>query len=54
MTDCELTNIGQLDFDFTLGGCNTFPFGVMLCFPINDDQACYSWVNKAIPDSKII
>ena len=42
VTNCELTNIGQLDFDFTLGGCNTFSLGVMLCFPVDGDQACYS------------
>lgn len=54
VADCSLTNIGQLDFDFTLGGCNTFSFGVLLCFPANDDQACYSWVSKVIIVSILI
>ena len=31
--NCALTNVGELPFDFYLGGCNTFSFGVMLCFP---------------------
>lgn len=31
--DCSLTNVGEMPFGHYLGGCNTFSFGVMLCFP---------------------
>lgn len=30
--NCALTNVGELPFDFSNGGCNTFSFGIMLCF----------------------
>ena len=30
--DCELANVGELPFDFFEGACNTFLFGIMLCF----------------------
>ena len=30
--DCKLTRVGDLPFDFRAGGCNTFPFGLMICF----------------------
>ena len=29
INDCELTNVGELPFDFVSGGCNTFSFGVI-------------------------
>ena len=45
--DCKLKNVGQLPFDFYAGGCNTFPFGIMMCFPADADQECYSLVQKS-------
>ena len=30
--DCKLTSVGTLSFDYYYGGCNTFSFGIMLCF----------------------
>ena len=42
--NCRLKNIGQLTFDFYEGGCNTFLFGVMLCFSENFRSGCYSYV----------
>ena len=49
VSDCELKSVGQLDFDYSRpNGCNSFSFGIMLCFPIEawvDDlgeRECYS------------
>ena len=46
LKDCKLTRIGDLDFDFYKGGCNTFSFGIMLCFAYNfldhSDKECHS------------
>ena len=39
---CELRRIGDLDFDFWAGGCNTFSFGIMLCFQESADKECHS------------
>jgi len=53
--DCKLTRIGDLDFDFQYGGCNTFPFGIMLCFADKDDKECHSFDGKTFktePSSK--
>ena len=30
--DCRLKNVGEMPFDYSGGGCNTFSFGIMLCF----------------------
>ena len=46
--DCTLKSVGQLPFDFYAGGCNTFPFGIMMCFPAGADQECHSWVQKSL------
>ena len=45
VTGCALTEFGELPFDYRNGGCNTFSFGVMLCFslavaPVH--RSCYS------------
>ena len=40
--NCELTNVGELDFDFYNGGCNIFSLEVLLCFSPPDNQACRS------------
>ena len=40
--DCRLKDIGQLSFDFHGGGCNTFTFGIMLCFAKDADSICHS------------
>ena len=40
--DCRLTSVGELPFNFKRGGCNTFSFGVMLCFDWNAQQECHS------------
>ena len=40
--DCTLKNVGELPFDFFYGGCNTFSFGIMLCFSDKATQACHS------------
>ena len=45
--DCKLKSVGWLPFDFYAGGCNTFPFGIMMCFPAGADQECHSWVEKS-------
>ena len=42
--DCRLTSVGELPFDFVAGGCNTFSFGIMLCFASEAIQECHSWV----------
>ena len=42
ITGCTLENIGQLDFDFEQGACNTFSFGIMLCFPYSGTKMCKS------------
>ena len=39
---CELKRIDDLDFDFWAGGCNTFSFGIMLCFDKDADKECHS------------
>ena len=46
VNNCALTSIGRLDFDFLYGGCNTFSFGIMLCFSREADQECHSYVVK--------
>ena len=40
--NCKLTKVGELDFDYYLGGCNTFSFGILLCFSESDPQTCHS------------
>ena len=40
--DCRLKDIGELSFDFNAGGCNTFTFGIMLCFAKDADSICHS------------
>ena len=40
--NCKLTRIGDLDFNFSYGVCNTFSFGILLCFDYFNDQDCYS------------
>ena len=40
--DCRLTSVGELPFDFKAGACNTFSFGIMLCFSNPATQACHS------------
>ena len=40
--DCRLTSVGELPFDFEAGGCNTFSFGIMLCFSETATQECHS------------
>ena len=40
--DCRLTSVGELPFDFEAGGCNTFSFGIMLCFDYYAQQGCHS------------
>ena len=42
--DCRLASVGELPFDFYEGGCNTFSFGIMLCFSENADRDCHSLV----------
>ena len=39
---CKLTRVGDLPFDFDAGGCNTFEFGIMMCFSYYDDKECHS------------
>ena len=40
--DCRLAAVGELSFDFYNGGCNTFSFGIMLCFALSAPQECHS------------
>ena len=40
--DCKLTRVGDLPFDFFSGGCNTFDFGIMMCFPWSAPYECHS------------
>ena len=40
--NCKLTNVGELQFDYERGACNTFTFGIMLCFPYAAQQECHS------------
>ena len=40
--DCKLTKVGRLDFDYVYGGCNTFSFGILLCFSDNSPRTCHS------------
>jgi len=52
---CKLKRIGDLDFDFQYGGCNTFSFGIMLCFSSYADKECHSFDGKTLktePSSK--
>ena len=39
---CELKRIDDLPFNFKIGACNTFSFGIMLCFDYNADKECHS------------
>ena len=45
--NCKLTHVGELTFDYYAGGCNTFSFGILLCFPNDAQQACHSYVQKS-------
>ena len=38
---CELKSVGELSFDFYHGTCNTFSFGVLLCFDYYSTQSCH-------------
>ena len=40
--ECRLKSIGELSFDFKGGGCNTFTFGIMLCFANDAYSICHS------------
>lgn len=40
--DCRLTIVGEMPFEFSYGGCNTFTFGIMLCFPWSATNECHS------------
>ena len=40
--NCKLRRVGKLPFDFGYGGCNTFSFGIMLCFSSNAARECHS------------
>ena len=43
--DCELKSVGELPFNHYYGGCNTFDFGIMLCFSSHTfeaQQECHS------------
>ena len=40
--DCRLTSVGELPFDFNGGACNTFSFGIMLCFGDFPYKGCHS------------
>ena len=40
--DCRLQRVGELDFDYRYGGCNTFSFGILLCFSDSSITACRS------------
>ena len=42
--DYRLTAVGELSFDFEAGACNTFSFGIMLCFAYSAPQQCHSSV----------
>ena len=42
LQDCKLKWVGEMPFDFWEGGCNTFDFGIMLCFSFTADQECRS------------
>ena len=54
VTDCAVTTDGELPFDYLGGACNTFPFGIMLCFSrhgllsgsTQSIRECHSWVNS--------
>ena len=58
VTDCALTSSGELPFDFTSGACNSFPFGILLCFSPDALQAgsaqqCHSCVQTKTLISKL-
>ena len=38
---CELKSVGELSFDFYHGACNSFSFGVLLCFDYYNTQSCH-------------
>jgi len=38
-----LKRIGDLPFGFTGGGCNSFSFGIVLCFSEASDKECHSY-----------
>ena len=40
--DCTLKNVGKLPFAFSSDACNTFDFGILLCFTAYADQECHS------------
>ena len=40
--DCGLTSVDEMPFQFYGGGCNTFSFGIMLCFAFSARQECHS------------
>ena len=40
--DCKLKKVDDLPFDFYRGGCNTFDFGIMLCFSESATKECHS------------
>ena len=42
--NCKLSRVGELDYDFMYGACNTFSFGILLCFSDKSStrQACHS------------
>ena len=39
---CKLSKVGELHFDYYRGGCNTFSFGILLCFSETDTDSCHS------------
>ena len=39
---CRLAVVGELPFDYYAGGCNSFSFGIMLCFSLSAQQDCHS------------
>ena len=45
--DCTLKRVGELPFNYRQGGCNTFSFGIMMCFSryegnAGEAQDCHS------------
>jgi len=53
--NCKLNRVGEMPFDFYEGACNTFPFGIMLCFSHDAKQECHSFHGtsfKTEPSSK--
>ena len=46
VTNCALENVGELDFEYRYGGCNSFSFGILLCFDYKPNRLEIDFTNR--------